>query len=195
MKNGPFLGGEAHYSGQTPTRPAKPRATDLREDDLDNEEGTGHQCGYLLKGRKEKGETGWGVSPPPSPPWHQPHEVPRTARKVASYRNHPPVPEPQHRVAQEQSREAEEGQDLGARDGGEPSQARRRHLPLLRADLPLQSCSPRFPPRGCACCRRKRRGQCFFQDNSDVFLDRGLVLTSDWGLSEGGVSFRKRFED
>lgn len=53
MKNGPFLGGEAHYSGQMPTRPAKPRATDLREDDLDNEEGTGHQCGYLLQGRKE----------------------------------------------------------------------------------------------------------------------------------------------
>lgn len=46
------------------------------------------------EGRKEKGKADWRVSLPPSHPWHQPHEGPRTAKKVASYRNHPPVPEP-----------------------------------------------------------------------------------------------------
>lgn len=53
------------------------------------------------------GEGGWRegkrrlASESALPPLHQPHQGPRAARKVASYRNHPPVLEPQHRVAQE----------------------------------------------------------------------------------------------
>lgn len=64
------------------------------------------------EGRRKRGKTGWGVSPPPYHPLHQPRQGLRAAGRVASYRNHPPVPEPQHSIAQEQSREAEEGQDL-----------------------------------------------------------------------------------
>ena len=37
-----------------PTRPARPRATDLREDDLDDEECTGHQRGDLSRGGRER---------------------------------------------------------------------------------------------------------------------------------------------
>lgn len=64
------------------------------------------------EGERQSEDGAWGVSPPPSHPMNQPRQGPRAARKVASYRNHPPVPEPQHGIAQEQSGEAEEGQDL-----------------------------------------------------------------------------------
>lgn len=53
QRSSPFLG-RAHPTGWMPTRPARPRATDLREDDLDDEECTGHQCGDLPRGGRDK---------------------------------------------------------------------------------------------------------------------------------------------
>lgn len=71
------------------------------------------------EGRRERGKASWGVSPLPRCPSHQPRQGPHAARRGPSYRNHPPVPKPQHRVAQEQSREAEECQDLVGRRAGD----------------------------------------------------------------------------
>ena len=53
QRSSPFLG-RAHPAGQMPTRPARPQATDLREDDLDDEECTGHQRGDLSRGGRER---------------------------------------------------------------------------------------------------------------------------------------------
>ena len=53
------------------------------------------------------------MSPPPSHRFHQPCQGPRAARKVASYRNHPPVPEPRESIAEGESGEAEEGRGGG----------------------------------------------------------------------------------
>lgn len=57
---------------------------------------------------------------------------------------------------------------------------------LLEAPLPLQTRSPRLPPRG----------QCFSGDGLDVTnLDPGFVFPSRWGLSAGGTSLRNLFQD
>lgn len=53
QRSSPFLG-RAHPAGQMPTTPARPRATDLREDDLDDEECTGHQRGDLPRGGRDR---------------------------------------------------------------------------------------------------------------------------------------------
>lgn len=60
---------------------------------------------------------------------------------MAPYRNHPPVLEPEHSIAQEQPREAEESQNLVR--GGESIRGRLASLALLHSSLTL--CHSRFP--------------------------------------------------
>lgn len=66
---------------------------------------------WAKSGARAKAEAGeWVLSMQPSrqPRPGKASELPQKA----SYRNHPPVPEPQHGIAQEQAREAEESQNL-----------------------------------------------------------------------------------
>lgn len=143
--------------------------------------------------RDRQSEDGaWGVSSPPSHPMSQPNQGPRAARKVASYRNHPPMPEPQHCIAQEQSGEAEEGQDLAGKWGS--CQRQPWAPPWPKAGRP-SNLLPQDPHVVCTPWQGMAEARSvLFWGLHVTSSDGGLVFPSHLGLSESGASFGNRLE-
>lgn len=188
QRNGPFLG-EAHPSGEMPTGQPDPepltseRMTLTMRKALDTSVVTCPGGGGRREGTQRLGSEPLHLGPCPSP-------RAQSCRDGGSYRNHPPVPEPQHRVAQEQPGEAEEGQDLGV-GVGEPSQASQCPFPWGR--LPPASPAPRLPRVGAHALERAV-SQCLSGDNLDVtFLDPSLSTAPSprlphWGPLRWGLT-------
>lgn len=149
---------------------------------------------------ERRGKMGWGVSPLPHPPWHQPHQgSPLPPGLCCPQRGVLPQSPTSAGAAAQHSPGAVPRSGKRPRPGGgegsthKPSQASQCPLLLLKADPPPPlSCSPRFPPCGSACLGREGLNQCFFGDDSDVtVMDQGLCFPPcTWGFLKGGPCFR-----
>ena len=198
QRSSPFLG-LAHPIGWMPTRPARPRATDLREDDLDDEECTGHQCGDLPRGGRDK-QT------------EQRRSLGSKSSSIPSHEPAPPGPEscqesgilPQSPTSAGAAARHSPGavRRSGRRPGpgrgvGEPSQAATGPTPA-EGWPPLQPAppgSPRLPQAVCTPQQRMAEAKPVLLWGLHVTsLDGGLVFPSHLGLSESGTSFGNRLE-